>query len=560
MEKKVHKGFIEGAMIIAAANILVKIIGAVFKIPLDRMVLQTDGMALYNTAYIIYNLLFVVSTAGLPTAISKLVAEAESVGDFSGSEQILRVSLRLLLCLGGAGTLILFFGSRLFSSMVGYPDAYLTMAVMSPSLLFVGCMSAFRGYFQGKQNMLPTAVSEVIEALSKLVIGLGLAYLLLPRGKMFASAGAIFGVTAGSVLGTVFLSACYIKSKRKSAPALKKTNTRDLLKKIVKIAIPITIGVSVFTLTSFIDTATVTNQMKNYISTSEAAEQAITANLDTKRAGQFAAIGAETSLSEEKLTEQRAAFVYGYLGRAITLFNMPAVIIAAIATSVVPAIASANAEKKKEKSQSFTKSAILIATVLALPCAAGMSILAKPILALIYNDPSFSVLLNIMGIAVAFLTLVQIANALLQAWGKVWIPVVNMLIGGTVKVLVNLILVGRPEINITGAPIGTLLCYITVVVLDIICIVRYTKIKCGITDFVIKPIFCTVLMSAFTYSSYKAMVMHFGDTVSLILSIVVSVAVYFCAIALTRTLKREDILLLPKGERIAAVMERLKLL
>lgn len=560
MEKKAHKGFIEGAMIIAAANILVKIIGAIFKIPLDRMVLQTDGMALYNTAYIIYNLLFVISTAGLPTAISKLVAEAESVGDYSGSEQILRVSLRLLLCLGGAGTLILFFGSHLFSSMVGYPDAYLTMAVMSPSLLFVGCMSAFRGYFQGKQNMLPTAVSEVIEALSKLVIGLGLAYLLLPKGKMYASAGAIFGVTAGSVLGTVFLSACYIRSNGKSTKPLKNANARGLLIKIVKIAIPITIGVSVFTLTSFVDTATVTNQMKKYISTSEVAEQAITANLDTKRAAQFTAIGTESALSEEKLTEQRAAFVYGYLGRAITLFNMPAVIIAAIATSVVPAIASANAEKKKEKSKSFTKSAILIATVLALPCAAGMSILARPILALIYNDPSFSVLLNIMGLAVAFLTLVQIANALLQAWGKVWMPVVNMLIGGTVKVLVNVILVGRPEINITGAPIGTLLCYITVVVLDIICIVRHTKIKCSITDFIIKPLFCTLLMSAFTYSSYKAMVLHFGDTLSLIFSIAVSVAVYFCAIALTRTLKREDILLLPKGERIAAVMEKLKLL
>lgn len=559
MGKKKHNGFIEGAIIIAAANILVKVIGAVFKIPLDRMILQTDGMSLYNTAYIIYNLLFVISTAGLPTAISKLVAESDSVGDTAGSEKILRVSLKLLLCIGACGTLVLFAGSKFFSSLVGYPDAYLTMAVMSPSLLFVACMSAFRGYFQGKQNMLPTAISEVIEAVSKLFIGLSFAYLLLPRGKMYASAGAIFGVTAGSILAMLFLSICYLRKRPKNIEKKSDVSSKTLLVKLVKIAVPITLGVSVFTLTSFIDTAMVSNQMKKYINTSEAAEQSVLSNLDSKRAEQFLAIEAENT-DEQKVTEQKAAFVYGYLGRAITLFNMPAVVIAAIATSVVPAIAASNAEGDKKKSKSFTRSALLIATVLALPCAVGMSILATPILSLIYNDSGYGVLLNIMGIAVAFLTLVQIANALLQAWGKVWVPVVNMLIGGCVKVLVNLVLVGKPEINITGAPIGTLLCYVTVVVLDIISIIRCTKIECSVTDFVMKPLFCTGIMGAFTYASYKALVMHVGDTAALFFSIVISVGVYFCAIAVSRTLKKEDILLLPKGEKIAALMERLKLL
>lgn len=559
MSKKAQKGFIEGALIIALANILVKIIGAVYKIPLDRAVLQTDGMALYNTSYTIYNLLFVISTAGLPTAVSKLVAESDSRGDFAGSEKILRVSFKLLLCLGGLGSVILFFGARFFSSLVGYPDAYLTMAAMSPSLLFVGCMSAFRGYFQGKQNMLPTAVSEVIEALCKLFVGLSLSYVLLPKGKMFASAGAIFGVTVGSVLGTVFLSLCYFKTRGHAAKEKSNVPSGTVMKNIVKIAIPITLGVSVFTLTSFIDTAMVTNQLKGYINESEVSEEAILSNLDASRSDKFIAIELDAA-DEEKATEQKAAFVYGYLVRAITLFNMPAVIIAAIATSVVPAIAAANAENDKKKSRSFTRSALVIATVLALPCAAGMSILAKPIFGLIYNDSSFSILLHIMGIAVAFLTLVQIANALLQAWGKVWIPVFNMLAGGVVKVLVNLLLVSRPEINITGAPIGTLLCYITVTILDDIFIVKHSKIKFSITDFVIKPLFCTLIMGVFTYSSYKALVLHAGDTAALIGAVLISVLVYFAAIVITRTLKREDILLLPKGERLARIMEHFKLL
>lgn len=560
MTKKTGSGFIAGAMIIAAANIIVKVIGAVYKIPLDRFVLQTDGMALYNTSYTIYNLLFVISTAGLPTAISKLVAESDSRGDYEGSEKILKVSFFLLLGLCTAGFLVLFFGAKVFASMVGYPDAYLTIAAMSPSLIFVGCMSAFRGYFQGKHNMLPTAISEVTEALSKLVIGLTLAWVLLPNGKLYASAGAIFGVTAGSVLGTIFLSLCYLKNRDRTKNRVKsKTPSAKVLKNIVKIAVPITLGVSVFTLTSFIDTAMVTNQMKGYISVSEEAESSILSNLSEDKAEEFLTIS-ENSDSDDKATESRAAFVYGYLVRAITLFNMPAVIIAAIATSVVPAISAANAEGDRKKSKSFTRSAFLTATVLALPCAAGMSILAKPILSLIYGDPSFSVLLNIMGIAVAFLTLVQIANALLQSWGKVWIPVFNMLIGGAVKILVNLWLVGRPEINIQGAPVGTLLCYITVVVLDVISILKYTGIRFKVMDFVIKPLFCTALMSVFTFAGYRALLVRVGETGALVLSIALSVIIYFGAIVITKTLNREDILLLPKGEKLAAAMEKLRLL
>ncbi len=566
MEKNKKMGFIEGAMIIAIANILVKIIGAIFKIPLDTFVLQTDGMALYNTSYMIYNLLFVISTAGLPTAISKLVAESDSVGDYDGSKKILKVSLILLLCIGGIGSIVLFAGSKLFSGLLGYPDAYITMIAMSPSLLFVAGMSAFRGYFQGHGNMLPTAISEVIEAACKLFVGLSLAYIMLPMGKMYASAGAIFGVTVGSVIGITFLVLYYLKGKKNEKKSGKTTlSAKRVLINIVKIAVPITLGVSVFTLTSFIDTAMVTNQMKGYIATSDVAEESILSNLNEERMEDYKEIlsnieksGAENK--KEKLKENKAAFVYGYLVRAITLFNMPAVVISAIATSAVPAIASANAENDKKKSRSFTKSALLITIVLALPCAAGISILAKPILSFIYGDGSFSVLLNVMGVAVLFLTLVQIVNALLQSWGKVWIPVVNMLIGGAVKILTNLVLVGKPEINIMGAPIGTLLCYIVVATLNIIALCKNSGIRPDFKGFILKPVFCGAVMGIFTFGVQSALSGITGEKIAMIISIGISVIVYFAAIILTKTLKREEILLLPKGEKILAFMEKRKMI
>ena len=567
MGKEKKMGFIEGAMIIAVANILVKIIGAIFKIPLDTYVLNTDGMALYNTSYTIYNLLFVISTAGLPTAISKLVAESDSRGDYDGSEKILKVSLVLLLCIGAVGSLILGVGSKLFSGLIGYSDAYLTMIAMSPSLFFVAGMSAFRGYFQGHGNMLPTAISEVLEAICKLFVGLSLAYMLLPKGKMFASAGAISGVTVGSILAFTFLVIYYLGKKNNEIKSEKtKVSSKRVLVNIVKIAVPITLGVSVFTLTSFIDTAMVTNQMKGYIATSEVAEKSITGNLNEERAEAYENIAADIEKggagnTAEKIKENKAAFVYGYLVRAITLFNMPAVIISAIATSAVPAIASANAAGDKKKSRGFTKSALLITIVLALPCAIGISLLAKPILSLIYGgDGSFSVLLNVMGIAVLFLTLVQIVNALLQSWGRVWVPVVNMLIGGAVKILVNLILVGRPAINIMGAPIGTLLCYMTVATLNIVSLCRYSGIKPDFKGYILKPLLCAAIMSIFTLGIQYVLSGFTGEKIAMFISIAVSAVVYLMAIVFTKTLKKDEILLLPKGEKILSLMGKFRLI
>ena len=567
MKNNKKMGFIEGAVIIAVAGILVKIIGAIFKIPLDTYVLKTDGMALYNTSYTIYNLLFVISTAGLPTAISKLVAESDSRGDYDGSRKILKVSLILLFSIGALGSLALSLGSKFFSGIIGYPDAYLTMIAMSPSLFFVAGMSAFRGYFQGQGNMLPTAISEVVEAICKLFVGLSLAYLLLPKGKMFASAGAIMGVTVGSVLAFSFLLIYYLSNKKHEKKSEKsKVPVKKVLINIVKIAVPITLGVSVFTLTSFIDTAMVTNQMKGYIATSSVAEESVLSNLNEERAEGYKEISENIKIEDEaekqeKVKENKAAFVYGYLVRAITLFNMPAVIISAIATSAVPAIAAANAENDKKKSRSFTKSALLIAIVLALPCAVGMSILAKPILSLIYGgDGSFSVLLNVMGIAVLFLTLVQIVNALLQSWGRVWVPVVNMLAGGAVKILVNLILVSRPEINIMGAPIGTLLCYVTVAALNIIALIRYSGIKFDFIGFILKPLICVITMGIFTFGLQYALSGIMGEKIAMFASIAISAMIYLAAIIFTKTLGKEEILLLPKGEKLLSLMERCHLI
>ncbi len=526
-----NKNFVIGAFIIAVSHILVKVIGALYKIPLDTFILKTEGMGIYNSSYTIYNWLFVVSTAGLPVAISKMVAESRAKGNYDEARKIFKISQGLLLCVGLVAAGLMFFLAHQFSGMISAPSAYLTMRCMAPSLLFVSLSSSYRGFYQGQQNMLPTAISEVIEAASKLLLGLSLAYFAMQfYGQVHvASAGAITGVTIGTILSFLYLfgyNSIAIRKFPKGNLEKHLPGSRAILVQLIKIAIPVTIGVSVFTLTSVIDTAMVMNQLEG--------------------------LG---YIESERLS------MYGYLNRAIALFNLPPTIIAAIAISIVPTIAAALALKNHNTAIRNAKSALRITILFAVPCAAGISALAKPILQLLYHDGNYSFLLNIMGIAVVFVTMVQVCNAILQAWGHVWLPVKNMLIGGIVKIVVNLLLVSRPEWNINGAPIGTLLCYFTVMSLNIYDLKRITGMKFEMMSFVVKPVISALATAAGAILCYQVV----SDYVSSVLigvavSIVSGGLFYFLSLFVVKGLERDDILLLPKGETIEKILTKLHLL
>ncbi len=522
--------FIWGAAIIAFSHILVKAIGALFKIPLDRFILHPEGMGIYNAAYTIYNWLFMLSTAGLPVAISKMVSESCAVGNMKEANRIFRIAKVLMFVLGLGGSLILFFGAELFSNLMSAPSAKLSIMTLAPSLFFVAMMSAYRGYTQGMNNMIPTAVSEVIEALGKLCIGLWLAVSLVGLGIEYGAAGAIGGVTIGTACGFVLLwvNNGIMKHRLQKNTALFRNDTppksgRKILKRLITIAIPVTLGVSVFTLTSLIDTAMIMNQL--------------------------AGLGYD---------ETSRLSLFGYLNRAVTMFNVPPTVIAAISISVVPAISAALSAHRPAQATETAKSALRITILFAFPCAVGLSVLAAPILQLAFGDASHSFLLNVMGLAVACVTLVQTGNAILQAYGKVWTPVINMAIGGAVKVVVNLLLVSQPAININGAPIGTFLCYFTVMVLNLLAIKKVTGVTYEFSDFVIKPLFSILVMGAATMITYDfvfRMGMHY--IIAMGAAICAAVVVYGAMIFLVRCIKKEDILLLPRGERMYAALRRL---
>ena len=525
-----NQAFVKGALILMIANLLVKLIGAVFKIPLTY-VLHEEGMGLFSSSYQMYAWMFVVSTAGIPVAISKMVAESRATGNHTEVKKILRGSLLLMTVIGLLGTAVLYFGAKPFSSLMKNEDAALGIAAVSPALLFVCIMSVFRGYFQGKQDMMPTAASEVLEALGKLVVGFALAIMFLPYGLPMASAGAVSGVTIGAFLGMLLILIIYAfknkKEKKNEYCDFGSTcSTGAIILRLAKIAIPITIGASVFSLTSVIDMIMIMRRLQ---------------------------------MSAGFSYDQALSLWGAYSGYANPIFNVPPSIITPIGISIVPAIASAIAGGDMKFARRTAGISVRLTVLFALPCSVGMSALAGPILNFVFQNDSAQQPLTFLALVIVFVSLVMVTNATLQAVGKEYIPVRNMIIGGAIKIIVNYILVGMPEININGAPIGSMLCYITILSLNICSIKKEIGVKFGIVQTVIKPVIAATIMAVAALGVYNFTYV-LGNRLAVIIAILAAAVVYFGVLFVLQAITRDDMEMIPKSEKIIPIMETLKIL
>ncbi len=541
-----NKSFITGAMVIAFSHIIVKLIGAFFRIPLANMI-GPEGMAIYQASYSIYLVLFIISTAGLPVAISKLVSKNVAVGNHQQVQKTLRVSFCILLFLGVVGTVVLLLGAKGFARIMAIPQDYIAIMALAPSLLFVSLASVFRGYFQGYQNMYPTALSEVIEALFKLFIGLALAGALLPLGDAYAATGGILGVTVGSMFSAFFLIVYYVFYQRKQKRIPVRFETGEfgrILTNVIWIAVPITIGSSVFSLTNMIDAAMIMRRL--------------------------AGLG---------YAEDAYKMMYGYYsGYAITLFNLPATVIVGMSISIVPAVSMAMASGNKPQAREQIASAIRVSWQTAFPAGIGLAVLAGPILHFLYRDTDFILpmngalpehpilaffcnnqdatrLLSFLGLAIGMVCVTMVTNAVLQALDKVWLPVRNMIAGGLVKVIANYILIGIPAVNIMGAPISTTLCYGTILTLNLLSIHRVLKVNYGFADTVLKPLISVAAMAVTAHFLHGWMTPGFPSVIALALAICGAVLVYLIGMILLKAFRRTDIELLPKGEKLASLMK-----
>ena len=538
MQRK-KQNFIQGAVILMVASLIVKVIGAFFQIPLQNMIggEESPAFGLFSAAYRIYTAMLIISTVGLPAALSKMVAEATACGREREVRRIVRVAAGIFVPVGVLATVVLFFGAGTFAGWIKNPDARLAVMAIAPSVAMVAIISVFRGYYQGRANMVPTAVSQVIEAMGKLFAGLGLAYYAKQNGMddSVVAALTVLGVTLGEVVAAGYMMIQAGISRRRSERVQLLSDavrpTRELVKTLLSLSIPITISSAVMSLTDLIDVALIAARL------------------------QSPAVG---------MTAEAATTAYGIYTGTVNFFNLPQTLITALAVSVLPTIASARASQNSTKVSKTMGTAMRLTMIITLPAGAGFLLLSGPILRMFYSvgvSEQGGPLMAMLGFAVPAVALVAVTNATLQAFGRIDLPLISMFLGAVVKMLGDYYLIGNPEFGILGAPISTAVCYWLIALLNLFHIARLSHALPPLGKTVGRPLAATIGMGAATYLSHTVLLRVLDtapgtllDKLATLIAIAVAAVVYVVLLLLLRAVEREDVLLLPKGEKIANIL------
>jgi len=534
-----RQSFVRGAAVLAAAGFSSRLIGAFFRVVL-AMLIADEGVGLFQMAYPVYGALLAVSTAGIPLAISKLVSESLARGNYASAYRIFRVALFMLAVSGFVFSVGLYLGAPLFAYYVARdPRAALPLTSISPAIFFVTVMSAYRGFFQGQQQMMPTAVSQIIEQIARVAVALLLVVLLLPQGLEQAAAGASFGAVAGAFFGLACLLLIWRGRRREFLQQCGRgrddsVSTLDMMRKVIALALPITVGSLVMPLISLVDLSVVPQQLHQ-------------AGFDTAR----------------------ATALYGQLtGMATPLVHIPTIITVALAASLVPAMSEALALQKRRLVQERAYLAVKITLLLGLPAAAGLYLLAGRITVLLFGNAEAGAVLALMAGSVIFLTLYQTTAGILQGLGRTAEPVVNLLGGALVKLVLTWVLTAQPAWHIQGAAVATVAGFAVAALLNLRKVVVFTGLPLRPADTLLKPGFATLGMSAVLPLSLgwlEAGITGAGigraSELATLLSVVVGVVVYAALLLLLGVVRRSDLEMVPRfGSRLATVAEKLRLL
>ncbi len=516
-ERAIRRNSVAGGVaVLTLASVLVKLTGLLYKIPLTY-VLGDEGMGYFNAAYTIYAWLYMLSTAGLPIAVSIMVSEARAKGHREVVKRVLRVTSVSLILIGSVTTAFMVIFARQIAALLGTADAYYTMFAIAPTLFFICLTSLFRGIFQGYQNMVPTAVSQLIEAVGKVAVGMGLAALAVQRGKSLpvVSAYAVIGVSAGTLLGTLYLSVRYLIAKLRGELVIEEkteaaVSTAGIGRRLLTIALPVTVSASVMSLTGLIDLGMIIRRLVS--------------------------IG---------YTQAEATALYGnYTTLVVPMFNLPSVLVAPVASGIIPALSAAFSCGDREGCRHIMDGAFRMCAIIAVPAAMGLAMFARPILALLYPAASVETayqLLAIISPAVYFVCILTVSNAVLQSFGRAKTPMITMLIGGIIKVIAGYVLLGREEIGILGSPIGTVLCYGVALLLNLIVIASRIEYIPSVTSLVWRPLasaVCSIGPAALLY--YRFLQAHSARTGTLV-CMIMAMALYLIFSLLTGSVKQEDV-------------------
>lgn len=517
--QKIERTMIGGFTLLSAAGLICKVVGMVFRVSLSGAI-GSQGIGLYQAVYPTYNLLLTLSSAGIPVAISRMVAESMTRGDETYARRILFSALRLLAAIGLPLSLLMAFGSGFLANRIGASDARIGFLMISPSILIVSLMSAYRGYIQGHRNMTPTGVSQLIEQLGKVALSLPLSAIGLRTSVVHAAAYALLGITISEGLALIYMLIMSRVITRRHTPKEQDNSAKhgqaeprgeSLYKTLLRVAIPITLGAAIVPLVGTIDSAMILNRLQS--------------------AG---------------FTDTMARSLYGLQsGSVLSLLNVPTALAIAVAMSLVPAISGARERGDIAEVRAQTLVSVRLSIIIGLPCAMGMALLALPIVTLLY--PSYPAselaiagrLLSIGAFTIPLFILVQATSGALQGMAAQKIPMYTLLIGAAVKTCLNYALIGDKSINIYGAPISSIVCYALSAAINLTYTIKKTGVKLPIMSVVVKPILATIAMSTVVLLAIRFI--GVDSRVKTLLCVVLGVGSFVVAAPLVGAVTRDDV-------------------
>ena len=520
--------FLKGTMILTISSIIVKVIGSLNWIILSR-VLGGEGIGLYQMGFPIYLMAITVSSAGVPVAISIITSEKLANKDYRGAKRVFNVSLRFLLISGLIFSSALFFGADFLINQHIIRDsrAYYSIIALAPAVFFVTFLASFRGYLQGWQIMTPTATSEVVEQLVRVITMLVFADLFMPYGLAYAAGGASMGAGAGAFCALLVLMWFYRRLKRRlhaeieaQDDSIPTESAGHIIKRLLKLALPVS-------LTSLM--------------------LPIGANLDLLIVPQ--------RLEAAGFDVRHATELFGYLtGMAVPLVNLATIFTAAMTISLVPSISESRALERFDAIRDKIRLAFRVAMIITFPCFMGLFFLAEKVAALIYNAPGAAGAIQTMSVGILFLGMHQISTGILQGLGKTAIPVINMILACIVKVVMSWWLTAIPFLGIKGASMATVADFAVAAIINMGFIYKYTGFTFSLGS-LLKPLLASGVMGAVIYA-----VLSLTEQLGMwcvLFAMVAAVPAYALALIAFGGLNKEDLDNVPFiGRRILAVGQR----
>ncbi len=562
--KNKNQTFMSNVFIILMAQITVKLLGIIYRLVITNVPgFGDEGNGYYSAGYNIYTLLLAISSVGIPNAISKMTSAKNAVGDYKGAYKIYKNALLLFSIIGIVASSVLFFAAEpIASGVIHMRNAKYVLMALSPSILFVCLSSVVRGYFAGMQEMKASSRSQILEQVFKCILTVTIVlfmskYSFSPGdadlNAAYMAAGANLATTLATVFSTIYIFGFYFKRRSYIGLKIKSTivpeekrSTLSMFKSILIISIPISLGAIISAVNRIVDTATITR------------------GIETAFAGGIPAIfGNATAILKptmEQLNDE-AVRLAGILSKSDTLLNLPIAMNISFATVLVPSISAALAKGEKKEASKFVSYSFLISILIIFPCAAGYISLAKPIFNLLYpNVPYGYDLLQISSVALIFIALNQTISGSLQGIGKVFAPATGLFMGCVAKFILNVILIRQPSINIYGAPISSIVCQIISFTYGFTILSRKISLKLSLKKYIIKPLLCSGIMGVIAFGVYRlSMLLISSNTISVIVSIIIAVIVYFAMVFLFGLLEKDEIEMIPMGNKIYMLAKKVHL-